>query len=218
MMSRVVRKLCVSECSAASCPALQNSSSTTRVRFLPLPTCRSSDRIAEQYHSTPETQTEESYTHPEDLEHFAHHEEIELKEAEREAKFQGITVEEALAQQEPVPADAHAEHPGEGAQQVLDDTFGGEKAPVETHADGTPKFTRLPDPEKEDPIERFKKAKAAGVGAEEWGQGDGGYKPPRSPTDRMKCVSYTRTGDRALTQLLCPIGRTSHTRYRSAQS
>ncbi|KAF9011152.1 hypothetical protein BDQ17DRAFT_1397080 [Cyathus striatus] len=43
----------------------------------------------EQFHSTPETQTDESYIHPEDLEHFAMHEEIELKEAEKEAKFQG---------------------------------------------------------------------------------------------------------------------------------
>ena len=50
--------------------------------------------LAEQYHSTPETQTDESYTHPEDIEHFAHHEEIERQEAEREARFQGISVEE----------------------------------------------------------------------------------------------------------------------------
>ncbi|KAH8998777.1 hypothetical protein EDB86DRAFT_761244 [Lactarius hatsudake] len=54
----------------------------------------------EQFHNTPETQTDESYNHPEDIEHFAQHEAIERKEAEREAKFQGITVEEALAQHE----------------------------------------------------------------------------------------------------------------------
>ena len=54
------------------------------------------------YHSTPETQTDESYNHPEDIEHFAQHEQIEREEAEREAKFQGISVEEALAQHEHV--------------------------------------------------------------------------------------------------------------------
>ncbi|KIP11759.1 hypothetical protein PHLGIDRAFT_33234 [Phlebiopsis gigantea 11061_1 CR5-6] len=140
----------------------------------------------EQYHSTPETQTEESYTHPEDLEHFAHHEAIERKEAEREATFQGITVEEALAQHEP-EADAPPLQEGEAAQQPLDDTFGGEHVPADT-AEGAPKFTRLPDPDKEDPIERFKKAKAASAdaGADEWGQGEGGYKSPRSPSERMK--------------------------------
>ena len=143
------------------------------------------DLSAEQFHSTPDTQTEESYIHPEDLEHFAHHEHIEHEEAEREAKFQGITVEEALQQHEPVPEGQQppAAQPGEGAQQPIDGTFGGEHPEA-----GVPRFTRLPDPDKEDPIERFKKAKAAGAsaGADEWGQGEGGYKPPRSPADRMK--------------------------------
>ena len=50
----------------------------------------------EKFHNTPETQTDDSYTHPEDIEHFAHHEEIERKEAEKEAKFQGMSVEEVI--------------------------------------------------------------------------------------------------------------------------
>ncbi|KAF5383366.1 hypothetical protein D9757_008408 [Collybiopsis confluens] len=54
----------------------------------------------EEFHSTPETQTDESYNHPEDIEHFAMHEQIERKEAEKEAKYQGISVDEALAQHE----------------------------------------------------------------------------------------------------------------------
>ena len=88
------------------------------------PLSQSTNRVTEQYHSTPETQTEESYIHPEDLEHFAHHEAIERQEAEREAKYQGITVEEALAQHDP-EVEAPAAHQGEGAQQPLDDTFAG---------------------------------------------------------------------------------------------
>lgn len=58
---------------------------------------------AEQYHSTPETQTDASYNHPEDIEHFAHHEKIEILEAEREAKFQGISVEEAMRSHDTPP-------------------------------------------------------------------------------------------------------------------
>ena len=75
-------------------------------------------------------------------------------------------------------------------EEVADETFGGEK-PLdgESAAADTPKFTRTPDPEKMDPIERFKKARAAGADAEEWGQGEAGYKTPKSPADRMKYVS-----------------------------
>ncbi|GAA5967392.1 hypothetical protein JCM11641_000532 [Rhodosporidiobolus odoratus] len=43
----------------------------------------------EMYHNTPETQTEESYTHPEDIEHFMAHETIEDEEEERIRHFTG---------------------------------------------------------------------------------------------------------------------------------
>ncbi|KWU44074.1 hypothetical protein RHOSPDRAFT_18556 [Rhodotorula sp. JG-1b] len=43
----------------------------------------------EQYHNTPETQTEESYVHPEDIEHFMSHETIEHEEEAREREFTG---------------------------------------------------------------------------------------------------------------------------------
>ena len=129
-------------------------------------------RYEEQFHSTPETQTDESYNHPEDLEHFAHHEAIERQEAEREAKFQGISVEEALAQHE---AHDHEEPPKVEQQGDVDQQA--------TLNNGVPKFTRTPP---EDPIERFQKAKAAGASQDEWGTGDGGYKPPRNPADRLK--------------------------------
>jgi len=129
----------------------------------------------EQFHSTPETQTDESYNHPEDLEHFAHHEAIERKEAEREAIFQGITVEEALAQHEP--------HEHEEPPKVEQQTGEVQPQAVVNDGNGKPKFTRTPP---EDPIERFQKAKAAGAAQEEWGAGDDGYKPPKTPSDRFK--------------------------------
>lgn len=113
--------------------------------------------------------------HAEDLEHFAHHEQIEHQEAEREAKFQGISVEEALKQHDPEQQPVQLQ-PGEGHQETINnDPSGASTASI-------PKFTRTPP---EDPIARFQKAKAE-AGNEEWGAGDAGYKPPKSPSDRMK--------------------------------
>lgn len=121
----------------------------------------------EQYHSTPETQDAASYNHPEDIEHFSHHEAIELKEAEREAIYQGISVEEALAQHaEPPPSEQHPA--GEAGQE-------------------TPKkFERQIPPEQQDPAVRFRQAKAESEAHGEWGSGEGGYKSPSSPSEKMR--------------------------------
>ncbi|BGP14622.1 hypothetical protein JCM10213_002210 [Rhodosporidiobolus nylandii] len=43
----------------------------------------------EKYHNTPETQTEEAYIHPEDIEHFMAHETIEDEEEEKLRHFTG---------------------------------------------------------------------------------------------------------------------------------
>lgn len=42
------------------------------------------------YHNTPETQTEESYNHPEDIAHFQQHEDIEREEEDKSRKAQGL--------------------------------------------------------------------------------------------------------------------------------
>ncbi|CCM03666.1 uncharacterized protein FIBRA_05810 [Fibroporia radiculosa] len=122
----------------------------------------------EEFHSTPETQTDESYVHPEDIEHFAQHEAIERQEAEREARFQGISVDEALAQHEP----------HDNAQAPV-------KAPDQQQADTTspsaPRVTRS-KPEIDDPVARYSSIKAEG----QWGEGDAGYTPPKLPSDRLK--------------------------------
>jgi len=110
----------------------------------------------EQYHSTPETQTDESYNHPEDIEHFAHHEAIEREEARREAKYQGITVEEALAQHDP---DAQPQKP---------------------------KVTRVTPPEKQEPEVRYGDAKEESKNKAEWGSGDEGFKTPKTPAERLR--------------------------------
>jgi len=112
----------------------------------------------EQFHSTPETQTDEAYNHPEDIEHFSHHEHIELVEAEREAKFQGISVEEALR--------AHDE-------------------PVATPpSPPKPKITR--GAPKQDPADKYKDIDKEKENQSEWGTGDQGYQQPKSPAEKMR--------------------------------
>ncbi|KAF8665328.1 hypothetical protein AX16_000347 [Volvariella volvacea WC 439] len=123
----------------------------------------------EQFHNTPETQTDESYNHPEDIEHFAHHEEIELREAEREAQFQGITVEEALASHE------HQDTPAEGASEA--------QAPINQQQQ-RPKITRVTPPEKQDPSIKYRDA--ASQNRDEWGLGEDGYKAPRGAADKLR--------------------------------
>jgi nucleobindin len=112
--------------------------------------------VTEQFHSTPETQTDESYNHPEDIEHFSHHEAIEREEARREAQFQGITVDEALAQHDP---DAEPKKP---------------------------KVTRVTPPEKLDPEVRYGGAKEESKDRPEWGSGNEGFKAPKTPVERLR--------------------------------
>lgn len=148
---------------------------------------------SEQFHSTPETQTDEAYNHPEDLEHFAHHEAIERKEAVKEAQYQGISVEEVLAQHEhdgepvraptqdgkqaplggPAPPDPLAAHP-----------YGDAAVPPPAKPN-TPKYTR-PASEQNDPVVKFRNAKKDSQAQGEWGQGQGGYKAPISPAEKMR--------------------------------
>jgi len=115
----------------------------------------------EQFHSTPETQTDESYTHPEDLEHFAQHQAIERKEAEREAKYQGVPVEQILKAQEDV---INAQKPT---------------------SDGSFKSVKRV-PENQDPVVKFKNAQSEGARKGEWGTGEDGYKAPTEASDKMR--------------------------------
>ncbi|KAF9469618.1 precursor to secretory protein Ssp120 [Collybia nuda] len=153
----------------------------------------------EQFHSTPETQTDDAYNHPEDLEHFAQHEIIEREEAEREAKYQGISVEEVLRLQADAAAAAQAAQ--QVPEQVSGTDDGHEKVPpvpIPNHPhdeqvvpvtpvqEPPPKVTRLTPPEKQDPKIRFKDAPSEAKRKGEWGTGEGGYKPPREPSDKMR--------------------------------
>ncbi|KAF9003770.1 hypothetical protein BDZ89DRAFT_1080858 [Hymenopellis radicata] len=141
----------------------------------------------EEFHSTPETQTDESYNHPEDIEHFAHHEQIELKEAEKEAEYQGITVEEVLESHEPhehvePPQDATAQEPIAGHPYA--DPLHVVDTPIQDPP--KPKIQRTTPPEKQDPSVKYQGAKSAGQQKAEWGAGDDGYLPPTNPSDKMR--------------------------------
>jgi hypothetical protein len=116
----------------------------------------------EQFHSTPDTQTDAAYNHPEDIEHFSHHETIEWLEAEREAKYQGITVQEALR--------AHEEPPESAASR--------------------PKIMRVPPTQ--DPAEKYKDIDKETESQSEWGTGEQGYKQPKSPAEKMRSVLSSR--------------------------
>jgi hypothetical protein len=140
----------------------------------------------EKYHSTPETQTDESYSHPEDIEHFAQHDAIEKQEAEREAKFQGISTEEFLK---------HVKEAEEAAKR-----------------NPPPKpVVRIPPPEQRDPETRFKDAKSKGALKEEWGSGEAGYKAPIDTTEKLRFVCILRSRRRA--DRSNSIGGTCHTRF-----
>ncbi|TBU62154.1 precursor to secretory protein Ssp120 [Dichomitus squalens] len=139
----------------------------------------------EQFHSTPETQTDEAYTHPEDIEHFAHHEQIEQVEAEREAKFQGISVEEVIAQHEPHDHPEPQQH-GDEPQLVVQDPHNDQLQTPELREPSVKKPQRPIPPEQQDPVVRFASAKAEAESHGEWGQGQGGYKPPKSPGEKMR--------------------------------
>ena len=48
------------------------------------------------------------------------------------------------------------------------------------------KFERQTPPEQQDPAVRFRQAKADSEAHGEWGSGEAGYKPPKSPSEKMR--------------------------------
>ena len=118
----------------------------------------------------------------------------------KEAKFQGISVEEALAEHERAEAQAAArqEHP----EQVEPEHVAGEpvedfQIPPHPHDEqqqpdvpvsSPPKIQRQTPPEKIDPAIRYQNARKDGEVYGEWGSGSGGYKVPKTPSERMRFV------------------------------
>ncbi|KZT56086.1 hypothetical protein CALCODRAFT_497775 [Calocera cornea HHB12733] len=151
----------------------------------------------EIYHSTPETQTDESYTHPEDIEHFMNHEAIEIEEENRERKFQGLPPldengnppPEEVAEREAAAAAAAA---NEGVGEAEAEAEGKEDVPQQEGgqqvlAEGGSGGKRFERGKKEPPAsEKFKGAAEAAAEKGHWGEGEGGFKPPRTPAERLR--------------------------------
>ena len=78
----------------------------------------------------------------------------------------------------PPPQEQHGEDPHLVVQNANDDQLEPPK-----------KYQRVPAPDQEDPATRFAKVKAEADSQGEWGAGDGGYKPPKSAADKMRCVT-----------------------------
>jgi hypothetical protein len=120
------------------------------------------------------------------LEHFAQHEAIERKEAEKEAAFAGLSVEEVLESHE---HDGEIPPPAQTRVPLHDDDIG---SPVNPHPHDdqgerlAPKYTRVASPEKADPIAKYINAKKEGQAQGDWGEGTGGYKSPKNPSDKMR--------------------------------
>lgn len=160
--------------------------------------CQKLTVLIEQFHSTPETQTDESYVHPEDIEHFAQHEDIERQEVVKEAKFQGISVEEALAEHERAEQLAAEQERQEHQEPVAGEPVAEFEPPPHPHDDQQsqepervstpPKIQRQPPPEEIDPAVRYQNARQDGERYGEWGSGAGGYKVPKTPSERMRFV------------------------------
>lgn len=111
------------------------------------------------------------------MEHFAQHQAIERKEAEREAKYQGVPVELILKAQENLI----------NAQKSNPDWS---QAPFKSI-----KQTVKRVQENEDPLEKLKYVQSEGARKSEWGTGEDGYKPPTEASDKMRLVyssSYPR--------------------------
>ncbi|GJJ13161.1 hypothetical protein Clacol_007412 [Clathrus columnatus] len=151
------------------------------------------DIESEVYHSTPETQTDESYNHPEDIEHFAMHEKIEADEDARERKFQGIPEDQ--------PLNSAHDHEHADTPQSKPEAPGGESlAPEMSQAphphddqqvfEADEKHFPIPQretpPEKLPPEVKFQKAALEGRNKDEWGQGTEGYSRPRTAADKMR--------------------------------
>lgn len=146
----------------------------------------------EVHHNTPETQTDESYNHPEDIEHFAMHAAIEKEEEARERRFQGIPDEPLNPSS---PSSNEAQTPPADKPEAAPDVpipphpHDDQKAFGVSNAQGSDK-SKIPQrevpPEKRPPEQRYGQAANEARTKEEWGQGPDGYKPPRTPADKMR--------------------------------
>ncbi|KAG8900279.1 hypothetical protein FRB99_006147 [Tulasnella sp. 403] len=158
----------------------------------------------EIYHSTPETQTDESYTHPEDIAHFEHHEKIELEEENKERAYQGLDpldklpedhdhVEEQPAQKVLTPLEEAAQEAARIADPNHITPMDGTGHVVPEMDLPNPRYTRVPKSDG-DPVDISKAAQEA-KSKPGYGEGPDGYKRPKNKGDRMRLEDYDEFGN-----------------------
>lgn len=134
----------------------------------------------ELYHNTPETQQEEAYTHPEDIAHFAHHEDIEREEEDRARKAQGLPPTDPNR-----PLDDQTEQPDHdeiearmAARQQGQQVFSAgesEEAARQARAQAARQQT-----------ERLNELKKEAETRGGWGDNGEGFKKPKDKVDRLR--------------------------------
>ncbi|KDQ15545.1 hypothetical protein BOTBODRAFT_31440 [Botryobasidium botryosum FD-172 SS1] len=138
----------------------------------------------ELYHSTPETQTDESYNHPEDIEHFAQHEAIEREEENKEREFQGLPPlsedDESSAHHSHDEPESGSESNAEGAPEVTD------TPPAQAQAGARPQRFFGSMRASEDPQTKYEGAKEEATTKPEWGQGNEGFQRPKTPAEKLR--------------------------------
>ncbi|GAA5935887.1 nucleobindin SSP120 [Sporobolomyces koalae] len=169
----------------------------------------------EKYHNTPETQREEDYIHPEDIEHFMSHEQIEAEEEEKVAIFTGeepdIPADERVTAEDvqqhifnelnglsDEPTDAEKE-----SQRELDENVGSTATDPSARPDSSRPWTTVPpkprgtvSAEEQARQERasFARQQAAKFGKDvkeasrrgDWGTGESAFERPRDAADRLR--------------------------------
>ena len=150
----------------------------------------------ELYHNTPETQTEEAYTHPEDLAHFEHHEDIEREEEDKARKAQGlpptdpnIPLDDQTAQPDHDAIDARNAQADQQRQQVFVAGGSGTGKAQAGLDDPTPEEAARRERAKQarDQSKRLSDAKKEAQNRGAWGEGgDSGFKKPKDQADRLR--------------------------------
>lgn len=134
------------------------------------------DSHEELYHNSEDTQTDESYTHPEDIKHFANHEKIEAEEEALVRKAQGL------------PADPDVERnrgatPDEIAAAIIAQQDGNGDVPKQAVFDAN---ERARQDRAAAAKAQASKYRAAAQEAAKRGPWDSGFQRPKDKADRLR--------------------------------
>lgn len=142
----------------------------------------------ELYHNTPETQTEESYIHPEDIAHFEAHEDIERKEEDLARKAQGLpptNPNQPLDDQTAQPHHDELEAARAAGQQQRVFVAGGAGS-GSNNVDAEEQARRARAQAAKDQSKRLQDAKREAQSRGAWGDNGEGFKKPKDKVDRLR--------------------------------